>query len=194
MGSERVNLPPGFVFSPTDEELILHFLYPKAFLLPCHPNIIPDLDLSLFHPFQLSGKALSCGNQFYFFCKYKKRRVTESGYWKEIGVTESVVSAEGKKVGIKKYSVFKNGEAPHGTETSWAMQEYHLCSSGFNIQGSPKPDHKSKWVLCRVYEKTMDSEDDDDDEDGSTELSWMDEMYMSTLDEEEEEEEISFPN
>lgn len=55
MGSERVNLPPGFVFSPTDEELVLHFLYPKAFLLPCHPNIIPELDLSLCHPFQLNG-------------------------------------------------------------------------------------------------------------------------------------------
>ncbi|XP_054804577.1 NAC domain-containing protein 104-like [Prosopis cineraria] len=195
MGSERVNLPPGFLFSPTDEELVLHFLYPKASLLPCHPNIIPDLDLSLSQPFQLNGKALSSGNQFYFFTKYKKKRATESGYWKKIGVTESVVSAAGKKVGIKKYLVFNNGEAPHDTETSWVMQEYHLCSSGshntsrINTRGTPKPD-ASEWVLCRVYEKKRGSEDDD--EGGNTELSWMDQMYMSTLDDEEEE--ITFPN
>ncbi|KAK4264737.1 hypothetical protein QN277_025870 [Acacia crassicarpa] len=189
MGSERVNLPPGFIFSPTDEELVLHFLYPKSFLLPFHPNIIPDLDLSLFHPSQLNGKALLSGNQYYFFTKYKKKRGTESGYWKkEIGVTESVVSADaGKKVGIKKYLVFNNGEAPHGTETSWLMQEYHLCTCGFNTRGTQKPD-KTKWVLCRVYEKKRDSEDD---EGGSTELSCMDQLYMSTLGDEEEE--VSFP-
>ncbi|XP_054778325.1 protein MNN4-like [Prosopis cineraria] len=62
--------------------------------------------------------------------KKKRRRATESGYCKEIGVTESVVSATGKKVWIKKYLVFNNGESPHGTEISWVIQKYHLCSSG----------------------------------------------------------------
>ena len=52
-----VNLPPGFCFCPTDEELILHFLYRKASdLLPSCPSIIPDLDLSLLHPWELNGK------------------------------------------------------------------------------------------------------------------------------------------
>ncbi|KAK4587667.1 hypothetical protein RGQ29_018896 [Quercus rubra] len=45
MGDGSVNLPPGFHFCPTDEELVLHFLLRKASLLPCHPGIIPDLDL-----------------------------------------------------------------------------------------------------------------------------------------------------
>lgn len=51
-----VDLPPGFYFSPTDEELILHFLYSKA-SLPSHPNIIPDFDSSDLHldPWQLNG-------------------------------------------------------------------------------------------------------------------------------------------
>jgi len=57
MACGSVNLPPGFCFSPTDEELLLHFLYPKT-SLPCHPNIIPDLDLSLHHPWQLNGISL----------------------------------------------------------------------------------------------------------------------------------------
>lgn len=49
------NLPPGFRFNPTDEELIVHFLYPKASPSPCHPNVIPDLDLLSHHPWELDG-------------------------------------------------------------------------------------------------------------------------------------------
>ena len=55
MTDGSVNLPPGFLFSPTDEELVLHFLYSKASLSPCHPSIIPDLDLSLADPWELNG-------------------------------------------------------------------------------------------------------------------------------------------
>lgn len=53
---DTVKLPPGFVFSPTDEELILHFLYSKkASLISSHPNFIPDLDPSLLVPWELNG-------------------------------------------------------------------------------------------------------------------------------------------
>jgi len=52
------NLPPGFVFSPTDEELVLHFLHRKASLLPCNPDIIPDLGLYPHDPWQLEGNSL----------------------------------------------------------------------------------------------------------------------------------------
>ncbi|KAJ1405044.1 NAC domain [Sesbania bispinosa] len=132
MGSGNMNLPPGFYFSPTDEELVLHFLYSKA-SLPCHPNIIPDLDLSLLDPWEFNGKALSSGNQHYFFTEKKGNRSTENGYWKEIGVTNSIFSSDAdNKVGIKKYLVFNLGKAPQGTETNWVMEEYHICSSGFN--------------------------------------------------------------
>lgn len=55
MANGSINLPPGFLFSPTDEELVLHFLYYKVSLLPCHPNIIPELDLSLLDPWKLNG-------------------------------------------------------------------------------------------------------------------------------------------
>ena len=48
---------------------------------------------------------------------------------------------------------------------------------------------KNKWVLCRVYENSEDGENDEGR--SSAELSWMDQVFMSTLDDEEEE--ISFP-
>lgn len=59
MEDASFNLPPGFFFSPTDEELVLHFLYCKASLIPCHPNIIPDLDFSRLHPWELNGMLTS---------------------------------------------------------------------------------------------------------------------------------------
>ena len=58
MADESINLPPGFHFSPTDEELVLHFLCSKNSLLPCHPNIIPDLDISASDPWELKGMLL----------------------------------------------------------------------------------------------------------------------------------------
>lgn len=58
MACGSVNLPPGFCFSPTDEELLLHFLHPKT-SLPYHPNIIPELDLSLHDPWHLNGISLT---------------------------------------------------------------------------------------------------------------------------------------
>ncbi|XP_054820225.1 NAC domain-containing protein 104-like [Prosopis cineraria] len=192
MADGSVNLPPGFHFSPTDEELVLHFLYSKVSLSPCHPNIIPDLDISVSDPWELKGKALSSGNQYYFFTKVNENRTTQSGYWREIGLAESIVSAVDKKVGVKKYLVFDIGEAPEGTETSWVMQEYLLCSSGSNTtshrsnRGRKKQDQsQSKWALCRVYERNRDSQqevncyDDDDEDDSRTELSWMDEVFLS---------------
>ena len=53
--SHNFNLPPGFRFYPTDEELVVHFLHRKAALLPCHPDVIPDLNLFTYDPWELDG-------------------------------------------------------------------------------------------------------------------------------------------
>ncbi|XP_058735576.1 NAC domain-containing protein 104-like [Vicia villosa] len=173
MGSESsVKLPPGFYFSPTDEELVLHFLYSKA-SLPYHPNIIPQLHLSQYHPWDLYGKALSSGNQHYFFTEEKENRSTENGYWKEIGVTKPI-----SKLGIKKYLVFNLDQ---GSETSWVMEEYHISES----ESWERPNHDeswSKWVLCKVYEKNMSQQGAScchSDDDNESEVSWLDQVFMS---------------
>ena len=198
MEDGSVNLPPGFFFSPTDEELVLHFLYCKASLIPCHPNIIPDLHPSQLAPWELNGKALLSGNQYYFFTKVNENRARENGYWKDTGVTEPILSTFDKKVGMKKYLGFHIGEAPQGTETSWVMQEYYICSSGFDtasyrsVRRRRKHDQSwSKCVLCRVYEKirsqqSVDCYRDDDDDGSGSELSWLDEVYLSLDDDLEE--------
>ncbi|XWS39688.1 hypothetical protein CRYUN_Cryun18bG0076400 [Craigia yunnanensis] len=187
--NSNVNLPPGFRFYPTDEELVFHFLQRKAALLPCHPDVIPDLDLYPYDPWELDGKALGEGNQWYFYSRRTQNRNTSNGYWKPMGIDEPVVNSTSKKVGIKKYFVFCIGEAPAGIKTNWVMQEYRLsdCDSSSSRsskrRGNSKIDY-SKWVVCRVYERNC-----DDDDDG-TELSCLDEVFLSLDDLDE----ISLPN
>ncbi|XP_023897127.1 NAC domain-containing protein 104 [Quercus suber] len=200
MGDGSVNLPPGFHFCPTDEELVLHFLLRKASLLPCHPDIIPDLDLCLHDPWEFNGKALTSGSVYYFFSnKVTENWITKNGYWMESGIIdEPIVTSAGNKVGIKKYLVFYIGEAPGGVETDWIMQEYHLCNHDLrgalhNRRGKRKIDC-SKWVLCRVYERKGNFAQwfcISDDEDNGTELSSPDEMFLSAVDDEFDD--TSFP-
>ncbi|KAF3435183.1 hypothetical protein FNV43_RR22270 [Rhamnella rubrinervis] len=190
MGDNNVNLPPGFRFHPTDEELVVHFLHRKASLLPCHPDVIPDLDLYPYDPWDLSGKALEEGKQWYFFSrKTQNERVTNNGYWKAMGIEEAVVSSSGRRVGTKKYLVFYVGESPSGIKSNWIMHEYHLSESASSSSSRSSSKRRaankidySKWVVCRVYER-------DDDDDG-TELSCLDEVFLSLDDLDE----ISLPN
>ncbi|KAJ9704111.1 hypothetical protein PVL29_005413 [Vitis rotundifolia] len=198
MEEGSINLPPGFQFYPTDEELVLDFLYRKASLLPCHPNIIPDLDSYVHDPWELNGKALSSGNQWYFFSQKTQDRATKNGYWKQLDIDEAIYTSAGKKVGIKKYLLFYMGEAPEGIETNWIMQEYSLSNSGLGCTSYKRRAGKKKldgveWVLCRVYERKSSQHGfwyDEDDDDG-TELSCLDEIFLSLDDDLDE---ISLPN
>ncbi|WOH04949.1 hypothetical protein DCAR_0624361 [Daucus carota subsp. sativus] len=193
MGDNNVNLPPGFRFCPTDEELLVHFLQRKASLLPYHPDIIPDLDLYPYDPWDLEGKALGEGSKWYFYSRRTQNRITSNGYWNPLGGDESIYSSStSKKVGTKKYYAFYIGASSEGVKTNWIMQEYKLSDaaasssrSSSSKRKSSKTDH-TKWVVCRVYEH-----DYDEDEDGGTELSCLDEVFLSLDDEFDE---ISLPN
>ncbi|XP_054804230.1 NAC domain-containing protein 104-like [Prosopis cineraria] len=198
-----VNLPPGFRFYPTDEELIVHFLQRKASLLPCHPDVIPDLELYPYDPWDLEGKALGEGNQWYFYSRRTQNRVTVNGYWKEMGMEDAVIAASSnKRVGMKKYFVFYEGQSPNsGIKTNWVMQEYRLSDSSSSSSSSssksssssrrksqPKPGYR-KWVICRVYERNDGDGDGDGDGGNGIELSSLDEVFLSMDDLEE----ISLP-
>ncbi|CAH9082026.1 unnamed protein product [Cuscuta europaea] len=126
------NLPPGFRFTPTDEELVGHFLHRKAALLPCHPDVIPDLNLHSFDPWHLQGKAMAEGKKWYFYSRRSSSRMTENGFWKPVGVDEPIFSSSGTagdKVGMKKCYAFYVGEQTEGAiKTDWVMHEYRLSN------------------------------------------------------------------
>ncbi|KAF0893150.1 hypothetical protein E2562_023180 [Oryza meyeriana var. granulata] len=185
------NLPPGFHFFPSDEELIVHFLRRKASLLPCRPDIVPTLILNLYNPWELNGKALQSGNQWYFFSHATQARTSPNGHWKHIGADETVISG-GCNVGLKKTLIFFVGKPFEGIKTNWIMHEYHLmdgsinCSSSSTSSSSSKRSHKKKghsdtetnnWVICRVFESSYNSQVSFHEE--GTELSCLDEVFLS---------------
>ncbi|KAK1439584.1 hypothetical protein QVD17_05404 [Tagetes erecta] len=152
----QLSLPPGFRFYPTDEELLVQYLCRKVAGHDFSLQIIADIDLYKFDPWDLPSKAMFGEKEWYFFSprdrKYpngsRPNRVAGSGYWKATG-TDKVITTNGRKVGIKKALVFYVGKAPKGNKTNWIMHEYRL-SEPQRRNGSSRLD---EWVLCRIYKK-----------------------------------------
>ncbi|KAL4591249.1 hypothetical protein LXL04_004206 [Taraxacum kok-saghyz] len=161
----ELNLPPGFRFHPTDEELVVHYLCLKsqptaemAGVAP-PPSIIADVDLYKHDPWELPELALFGTKEWYFFTPRDKKypngsrpnRVTGNGYWKATGADKPIKrkSDPNAIVGIKKALVFYAGKGAKGIKTNWIMHEYR-----------PNPTHSKTtiskledWVLCRLYNK-----------------------------------------
>ncbi|KAI6699880.1 hypothetical protein NL676_014204 [Syzygium grande] len=182
---KMLKLPPGFQFSPTDEELVLHFLHPKkqpASVSPLYDHLVPDFKSHHHDPWDLHGKALWNGTQYFYFSRMMTNRITENGYWEDLDMEEPVFSEAGEIIGIKKSLTFHIGEAPTGQATNWVMQEYHLMS--FNQLTNPRQEHGLP-VLSRVHEsKTSHGQSfcSGGDDKSETELSSMDEMFLSLED------------
>ena len=51
--SSDIQLPPGFRFHPSDEELIVHYLKNKMTSNPLPASIIAEIDLYKFNPWEL---------------------------------------------------------------------------------------------------------------------------------------------
>lgn len=54
-GSQHPQLPPGYRFHPTDEELVVHYLKRKIASAPLPVSIITEIDLYKFDPWELPG-------------------------------------------------------------------------------------------------------------------------------------------
>ncbi|KAE9621639.1 hypothetical protein Lal_00032743 [Lupinus albus] len=166
---QQPNLPPGFRFHPTDEELVVQYLKKKITSAPLPLHIITEVDLYKFDPWELPAKAVFGENEWYFFTprdrKYpngaRPNRATTSGYWKATGTDKPVLTSGGtQKVGVKKALVFYGGKPPRGIKTNWIMHEYRLAHNNPNNRplgcdlGHKKNSLRlDDWVLCRIYKK-----------------------------------------
>ncbi|KAL7216847.1 hypothetical protein ACSBR1_028715 [Camellia fascicularis] len=169
--ASQPQLPPGFRFHPTDEELVVHYLKKKAASAPLPVSIIAEIDLYKFDPWELPAKAVFGEQEWYFFTPRERKypngvrpnRAATSGYWKATGTDKPVHSSGssgGHKIGVKKALVFYGGKPPKGVKTNWIMHEYRL-SDNKSISKPPgcDPTHKKAslrlddWVLCRIYKK-----------------------------------------
>ncbi|KAH8518551.1 hypothetical protein H0E87_000415 [Populus deltoides] len=181
--SQQPNLPPGFRFHPTDEELVVHYLKKKTTSAPLPVAIIAEVDLYKFDPWELPAKATFGEQEWYFFSprdrKYpngaRPNRAATSGYWKATGTDKPVLSSGGtQKVGVKKALVFYGGKPPKGIKTNWIMHEYRLADNKVNNKppgcdlGNKKNSLRlDDWVLCRIYQKNNTQRPMDHDKDDS---------------------------
>ncbi|KAG7626990.1 NAC domain-containing protein 59 [Arabidopsis thaliana] len=159
--SEKIDLPPGFRFHPTDEELITHYLRPKVVNSFFSAIAIGEVDLNKVEPWDLPWKAKLGEKEWYFFCvrdrKYptglRTNRATKAGYWKATGKDKEIFKGK-SLVGMKKTLVFYKGRAPKGVKTNWVMHEYRL-EGKFAIDNLPKTA-KNECVISRVFHKRTD--------------------------------------
>ncbi|CAI9109732.1 OLC1v1009608C1 [Oldenlandia corymbosa var. corymbosa] len=156
---ERMELPPGFRFHPTDEELITYYLNPKIVDNGFISRAIGEVDLNKVEPWDLPWRAKMGEKEWYFFCvrdrKYptglRTNRATEAGYWKATGKDKEIFRGK-TLVGMKKTLVFYKGRAPRGQKTNWVMHEYRV--EGKNSYHGISKSAKNEWVICRVFKKT----------------------------------------
>ncbi|KAG8379204.1 hypothetical protein BUALT_Bualt07G0064300 [Buddleja alternifolia] len=157
--NDQMELPPGFRFHPTDEELITHYLSEKV--LDCNFSAIAigEVDMNKVEPWELPWRAKIGEKEWYFFCirdkKYptglRTNRATAEGYWKATGKDKEIFRGK-TLVGMKKTLVFYKGRAPKGEKSNWVNHEYRL-EGKFSLENLPKPA-KNDWVISRVFQKT----------------------------------------
>lgn len=64
-----LDLPPGFRFHPTDEELVIHYLCRKCASQPIGVPIIAEIDLYKYDPWDLPGE--------FIFALFKSKGFTD---------------------------------------------------------------------------------------------------------------------
>uniref|UniRef100_A0A1D1Z435 Protein FEZ n=1 Tax=Anthurium amnicola TaxID=1678845 RepID=A0A1D1Z435_9ARAE len=158
---------PGFRFHPTDEELVGFYLKRKVQQKPLSIELIRQLDIYKYDPWDLPKLATTGEKEWYFYCprdrKYRNsarpNRVTGAGFWKATGTDRPIYSSEGAKcIGLKKSLVFYKGRAAKGVKTDWMMHEFRLPSltdssmpKGHIDKNIPAND---SWAICRIFKKT----------------------------------------
>ncbi|KAF7828061.1 protein FEZ [Senna tora] len=160
---------PGFRFHPTDEELVGFYLKRKIQQRPLSIELIKQLDIYKYDPWDLPKLASTGEKEWYFYCprdrKYRNsarpNRVTGAGFWKATGTDRPIYSSEGnsKCIGLKKSLVFYKGRAAKGIKTDWMMHEFRLPSLTDSSSSPKKYIEKTipandSWAICRIFKKT----------------------------------------
>ncbi|CAN6204225.1 unnamed protein product [Urochloa humidicola] len=178
MSSSNLELPPGFRFYPSDEEIITSYLMPKVHQRSFTCIAIKEVDLNRTEPWELPDKARAKDSDWYFFYQKDRKypigkrmnRATKDGYWKATGRDKEIYGDTKDRVppvliGMKKTLVFYKGRAPTGEKTSWIMHEYRLIgndkpsyptsrSSSTTMKKSSFASEVDEWVVCHVTHKT----------------------------------------
>jgi len=173
-------LPPGFRFRPTDEELVVQYLRRKAIGVPLPAAVIPVFrDLYSRDPWDVVAVSApdtrSEGEKYFFAVRPASggkssgagtgSRAAASGRWKPSGKEKPVVlprpcGGGSLLVGVKRAMTFvprrrkKTAALPSSAalKTGWVMHEYRLAAP-LHKNGCSLAQAQGEWVVCRVFQK-----------------------------------------
>ncbi|KAL8205666.1 hypothetical protein R6Q57_009217 [Mikania cordata] len=153
---------PGFRFHPLDEELVGFYLTRKVQKKPISLQLIKEIDIYKYDPWDLPKGNDSGEKEWYFFCKRGRKyrnsirpnRVTGSGFWKATGIDRPIYSDHDLCIGLKKSLVYYRGSAGKGTKTEWMMHEFRLPPDHNNKNKSNTQEAAEVWTLCRILKRS----------------------------------------
>ena len=129
-------LPPGYLFYPSEEELLSHYLSGKN-ANPGGDHLIGELELYGYDPFELPESARfpygSGGSKRHWFCytakalkKSREKRRAKSGYWRKMGKKKAVMGPmQNVVLGTRTTFVFYLGKSTKkAVRTNWVLYEY----------------------------------------------------------------------
>ncbi|XVE75931.1 hypothetical protein DITRI_Ditri12bG0131300 [Diplodiscus trichospermus] len=166
------DMPPGFRFYPTEEELVSFYLHKKLEGKRSENfnnlvnRVIPVVDIYEFNPWDLPQFSVYLCHkdpeQWFFFIPRQEsearggrpKRLTNSGYWKATGSPGYVYSFMGRTIGVKRTMVFYEGRAPSGKKTEWKMNEYQAIQGEASSANAEPPNLRQEFSLCRIYKKS----------------------------------------
>ncbi|KAK8479280.1 hypothetical protein V6N13_060324 [Hibiscus sabdariffa] len=155
-------VPPGFRFHPTEEELLHYYLRKKLACQNIDLDVIREVDLNKLEPWDIQEKCKigsTPQNDWYFFSHKDKKyptgtrtnRATAAGFWKATG-RDKFIYCGIRRIGLRKTLVFYEGRAPHGKKSDWIMHEYRL-DDGISHDSIGDSMCEDGWVVCRVFRK-----------------------------------------
>ncbi|KAH7839950.1 hypothetical protein Vadar_010592 [Vaccinium darrowii] len=167
-----MSVPRGYLFMPTDEELLVFYLGRKSKGLPLPCDIVIERDMYGVHdkapwqvfkdedPWKISktrddkGNIVKTEGTIYVFTtliKASKNRIARTagcGVWHAETALEKVWDDHGRVIGYKRMMCFQITNESGMTDRSerkghWIMHEYSLC-------GGNTDESRVEYVLCRI--------------------------------------------
>uniref|UniRef100_A0A7N0U342 NAC domain-containing protein n=1 Tax=Kalanchoe fedtschenkoi TaxID=63787 RepID=A0A7N0U342_KALFE len=157
-------IPFGFRFNPSDEEVIVHYLMPKARNCDFSVDFIGKADFNKCEPWDLPKIENMDNTERFYYCQRDRKypnglrtnRATMAGFWKATGRDREIYTGHvdrRERIGMRKSLVFYTGRAPRGEKTNWVMYEYRLMPQFFTSFVIPQ----NEWVVARIFYKNTNS-------------------------------------
>ncbi|KAK4392701.1 NAC domain-containing protein 96 [Sesamum angolense] len=158
-----MNLPIGYRFLPTDEELIVHYLKRKVYSQPLSYNNIPTVNLYQYTPENLCDVLGGDDEEKEWYLFSPRKRISSGGtrvdrttpyrYWKASTV-DKPIKHNGEVVGYRNTLVYCKCKSPAGTvkKTNWIMHEYRLKDLPKLVDAAENINRLlDEIVLCRIH-------------------------------------------